>query len=337
MVCDLHQPISLRVNMDKVSNTVSTESVSDAERFSYWREIVTNKILCLDIKRVSAESPFSGSIKLNRIGELQFAFVQSVPQIADRSSRQISMSTEDTSFLCFATSGQQKLTSNSFEKVLNPGDWVMLHNLLPYRWSFPGSHTQLNLKIPNSKIVGWANLENLDSIPYFSGKSGVGKIVFETVCSIWNEVERIGKQISLGLEDLIVELLANILTETIPEKRNLLSSQYLRRMEIKSFIKDHLQNPDLSAGFIAESFRISKRYLYSLFEDEDMTIGSYIRVLRLVKCKRDIENPLLNDRTISEICFFWGFSDFSHFSKLFKKQFGISPRDCRYLSQNISK
>jgi len=34
----------------------------------------------------------------------------------------------------------------------------------------------------------------------------------------------------------------------------------------------------------------------------------------------------LHGKTITEIAFFWGFSDSAHFSRSFRRRFGISPR-----------
>jgi AraC family transcriptional activator of tynA and feaB len=54
---------------------------------------------------------------------------------------------------------------------------------------------------------------------------------------------------------------------------------------------------------------------------------------RLERCRRDLEEPLLRVRTVSEIAYSWGFSDVSHFSRSFKQKFGITPRECRQCSQ----
>jgi len=45
-------------------------------------------------------------------------------------------------------------------------------------------------------------------------------------------------------------------------------------------------------------------------------------------------DPRSAERNITEIAFFWGFSDSSHFSRSFKQQFGVSPRTFRLRSWN---
>ena len=44
---------------------------------------------------------------------------------------------------------------------------------------------------------------------------------------------------------------------------------------------------------------------------------------RLDGCRGDLARQ--SDRTISEIAFAWGFSSSAHFSRAFRKRFGVTP------------
>lgn len=311
-------------------NTIlTTASTHESERFSYWREIVCDKVIHLGIERILPQSPFHGTIRSSRFGALQFASVQSISQIAERSSYQISKSTEETNVFCFDVSGTQKLTYQNSINQLRPGDWVALDSSLPFKWFFPEDHEQLTLKIPKARLRTRANLPERHPVHLFSGKKGLGKIVFDTVESFWNETDTLLDHQAARFEDFIIELLANVLADSSQTPYKRARSHFLRVAEIKAFIKDHLRNPQLSIDYIADAFHISSRYLHFLFKDENTTVGRHIRELRLDKCKRDLENALLLHRSITEICYYWGFNDSSHFSKLFKSHFGISPKHYR--------
>ncbi len=54
--------------------------------------------------------------------------------------------------------------------------------------------------------------------------------------------------------------------------------------------------------------------------------SEWIRKRRLEKAKELLENTLL---TVSEICYTTGFENPTHFSRIFKDHFGITPSDCR--------
>jgi AraC-like DNA-binding protein len=50
---------------------------------------------------------------------------------------------------------------------------------------------------------------------------------------------------------------------------------------------------------------------------------------RLAQCKRDIVSPMLAQRHIGEIAFAGGFNDLSHYGRVFREHFGMSPCDLR--------
>ena len=54
---------------------------------------------------------------------------------------------------------------------------------------------------------------------------------------------------------------------------------------------------------------------------------------RLSHCAASLRDPSQAHRSITDICFSYGFNSTSHFSRLFKERFGIAPRDYRSASQ----
>jgi AraC-like DNA-binding protein len=50
---------------------------------------------------------------------------------------------------------------------------------------------------------------------------------------------------------------------------------------------------------------------------------------RLLRCRRELENPKMASRTITDIAFSRGSQNSTHFSRRFKAAFGLSPQDFR--------
>jgi len=101
------------------------------------------------------------------------------------------------------------------------------------------------------------------------------------------------------------------------------------RRQIHRYIDAHISESCLNPVDIAASVSISVRHLHRLFLVTGCTLGEYIRDRRLKGCRADLADPRMRGRTITEIAFFWGFSDSAHFSHSFRKEFGISPRTFR--------
>jgi transcriptional regulator GlxA family with amidase domain len=89
-----------------------------------------------------------------------------------------------------------------------------------------------------------------------------------------------------------------------------------------------LQDPALGPESIARAHAISVRALHALFEDGDESVAGLVRRERLARCREDLERP--SGGSVTEIAFRWGFRDAAHFSRAFKREFGVTPRDVRH-------
>jgi len=59
----------------------------------------------------------------------------------------------------------------------------------------------------------------------------------------------------------------------------------------------------------------------------------YVWMRRVERCADDLRDPGQAHRPITDICFSWGFNSTSHFSRLFKERFGVTPRGYRAASR----
>lgn len=98
---------------------------------------------------------------------------------------------------------------------------------------------------------------------------------------------------------------------------------------ILEFIDLHLADADLSPEVIAKAHHISVRYLHKLFKNEGRTVGQWIRRRRLEECRLDLMLRARGNRTIAAVAGRWGFTSATHFSRVFRAAYGVSPRDWR--------
>jgi AraC-like DNA-binding protein len=101
------------------------------------------------------------------------------------------------------------------------------------------------------------------------------------------------------------------------------------RQRILDFIDQALCDPDLSPALVAQALKISSRHVHRLFAQQGVTVARYILQRRLEKCRAALADPLLVGLSLTHICSEYGFRSLPHFSRLFRDEYGMAPRDYR--------
>ncbi|RIV20532.1 helix-turn-helix domain-containing protein [Fibrisoma montanum] len=99
--------------------------------------------------------------------------------------------------------------------------------------------------------------------------------------------------------------------------------------ELKCLIQDQIDtNLSLSLNELSESLDVNPAYVSRTFARyfDDLSFGEYIRKLRIKKAIQLLENT---SYTLTEIAYLTGFSDQSHFTRIFKKTMDQNPSDYR--------
>lgn len=125
--------------------------------------------------------------------------------------------------------------------------------------------------------------------------------------------------------DAALELLRSAVEPGIPTSRA--AKRQAMRTEIRRYVRSHLQDPLLDPSSVANAHAMSVRVLHALFEDSGESVAGLIRRERLARCWDDLERA--TGGAVTEIAFRWGFKDSAHFSRAFKREFGISPSEVR--------
>ncbi len=98
-------------------------------------------------------------------------------------------------------------------------------------------------------------------------------------------------------------------------------------VKIQNYITEHYHDPSLCLTKISDEFNISENYFSFLFKKEvHENFSSYLEKLRMAKAKELVLN---SDTSLSTLYQYLGYSNAASFRRVFKKTFGVSPKEMR--------
>jgi two-component system, response regulator YesN len=110
------------------------------------------------------------------------------------------------------------------------------------------------------------------------------------------------------------------------ESPETINSEKNNMQKIEQYLIEHYQQ-DINLQEIADRFFLNKEYISRKFKQEfQETITDYLTKIRIEKAKELLVNP---NKKIYEIAYHVGYQNEKYFSKVFKKQVGLTPNEYR--------
>lgn len=160
--------------------------------------------------------------------------------------------------------------------------------------------------------------------------SGVGALFRSTVDAVFAMAPTLTDEVADEIAEALLHLLAPVVRSSVKATERCPSRlASMHRQRIVRFVRENLSDSGLDANMIACGVNLSARHVYQLFDGEEKPLMRWVWSERLARCRRDLEQPSLKSKSIGEIAFQWGFSNVSHFSRAFKAEFGVTPRELR--------
>src|SRR5580692_7367474 len=107
-----------------------------------------------------------------------------------------------------------------------------------------------------------------------------------------------------------------------------------RLQAVNAFVARNIHRADLSAKTAAIHLGVTPRYVHLLFETEGLSFNKFVVERRLLRAYEMLFDSQRFDRTITMIAFKVGFSDLSHFSRAFRRRFGMTPSEARHAGRD---
>jgi AraC-like DNA-binding protein len=237
--------------------------------------------------------------------------------------------------LCLVLSGTIDLFSNGADAQALAGDIVLLDLHAPIQLVRGGNGettSELTLWIPRARLAAhFCESSGSDGHIMRSSSSGTA-LTAAALQALLSEVKRATTAEMDELVTGVVALAARVIALSSSGRSGTSRSAVDPPLEsfstIARFIEANLARRELGIEKITRTFGLSRASLYRLFEPVG-GVASYIRTRRLLRARKELTAPGLQDHRIGPIAYRAGFQSIPVFNRAFREAYGETPRSAR--------
>lgn len=317
----------------------STEAVAAPERFALFEEITADSHLHTRL-RSNDKDDFRAKMRVLELGELQVSALSFPYMEIARTAKVIRQSDPEMYMINYHLGEEGSFSQAGSDTAFHAGDLTVLDSSRPFDahvHPLQGSWSQLNVQLPRKLLpLPERTVQGLLAVP-ISGRHGMGGVLARWLTDLNARAHEFTPADIPTLTSVTLDLLASVIARCLEAEESLTpeTRRTALRAQINAFVEQHLADSDLSPQTIADAHHISLRHLQQLLAEDSTSPAAWIRGRRLERCRLDLANPRLNARPIQAIAERWGFTNPTHFSRLFRATYGIPPRDYRHLPPTV--
>lgn len=292
-----------------------------------WRDALWSAFVRLDSK--SDDLGFYGNVIPRFPDSSLLTEVSSTNQTTERTHQHIRTDPSEWLLVAIQLDGCGHAEQSGTLAQTRPGSFTLYRTDQPYRLGFTGPFKQLVTHIPLAQIA--ARVPNLDNFTAksFDTSNGAGSVFAELVMTLSKSAQVLGGAAAENYNRTLVELLSSTLQLLSDAPEDGLDRRF---QTLTRELTAHLHDPDFDLTTFASARNQSVRSIQRVFQAQGATPLKWLLDQRLDAAAQELaRRPLPGkvQKSVTEICFDWGFRDLSHFSNAFSQKFGRSPKAWR--------
>lgn len=291
------------------------------ERIDLWEEYNEENLFGLRCSTLSDRSIMATQTNVD-LQRLRVTHIQGNEHVIERSASSIRTNPVDAVMLCLLLEGNAFLYHRGGCETLTAGDAVVYDANRPFMYGFSTNMRQIIVEVPRDVIDQHPPAGD----PYAPQVLHLGDSPSSTHAHMAARSAlrslKAGPETGAGTEESLLQMF-HLLTgnrESAGTQAHLKVAQ--------AFVEANLAE-DLSVERVAAQVGISPRHLARLFTDSDTTPARYITERRLARAAEMLKDPSMGHLSIAQIGGRVGLRRPSHFSRIFRAHYGLTPGEQR--------
>lgn len=297
----------------------TTDHFDNRHRFDAWRDAVCSRLINAQARQTHSGS-FSGSFGYSMLGHVDIAnHVSQTALTWQRTPECIRRHPNHDFYLGYVCAGSGMLRQNDNQSRVSAGDVVIYDAATPF--DFAMENVAINIvHLPRHMME-----KEAPAIASLAGKTL--DLTRPGMTSLKHLLQEAFVFNAEGENPYLAEQFANTLINMIAVSVNLQHSDEALKPDlysrVVSFLRQNLQQPELTVAQIANVHHVSPRTISRVFAAHGTTPMNFLWQERLQACRKMLAEG--KARNITQVALDHGFSDMSHFSLAFRKAFGYTP------------
>lgn len=283
----------------------------------------------VEVSPMVSES-YRSTVDVAELGSLTLGLVHNRSSVVIRKCDESENPNAKRYSIMYVVEGELMVSSDQGTIPLKKGQCVLLDNSYSRKMFVYKSVTLLLICVSRSVLHRYIpRPEELLNHIIQEPKNQNGQSLFSPLLSLWEPLK------SGDLDEFSTSIGENLLQDIAHAYSGYSalhnkSRNALRLMtRVKNHVDANLGNADINSNSIAAEFKISSRYLRSLFQGGEK-LSHYIQRRRIEESAKLLASPQHRATSITEIAYQCGFNSSTHFSRCFRSHFNETARDFRH-------
>ncbi|HNP56595.1 MAG TPA: AraC family transcriptional regulator [Gordonia sp. (in: high G+C Gram-positive bacteria)] len=307
---------------------VSTRDLAWAESREVWSNTVASTYCEMDLSwpETGKRGGFTAEVHARGLGDMSVSKVRADPHAVIRTPTMISSGPSEDLLLCLITEGTATISQSGRSDCLDEGAFGFVDASMPFVVRGETEFAQIVLRIPGGKLRDRVTTPVLDEIlgRRISAQSGVGRLASRMLVDIVADVDELGDDECEHIAPAIAEMVAAAVAQCAPTP-SLSQTDRIHARDlwmVQQALLAGIGDPERTVAQVGVELGMSVRYIHNLFTIVGTTPRKWLydrRIDRACVLLRTTEY------SCAEVCDELGFSDVSHFSRVFRRVTGTSP------------
>lgn len=301
----------------------ATEALPHADRAPLWRECICKHFGGLE-SDFYGDTGFDGRISSASAGNVVMTRLSADRHRVIRTDALVRGSDADCVKIVAPLQGSAGVHQHGRAAWVGAGGWTIYDMSGRYRVDNPERVEHLIVMMPKNDVLEHGmRLDDLMARP-MQATAGLSRLALEAMRGAWRELPFLGGAAARSAGENVAHLVRLALLE-LGGADTAAGRRAAFRDRVRVHVERHLRDPSLSVGSIAGALNCGKRNLHNAFEGSEETLAAYILKRRIAACIRDMSDDWAGVRSLTEIALGCGFTNLSHFSRVFHTHTGMSP------------